>query len=642
MGHERTLDHPDTMSRVLDGLFQRLPIGLSMFDRELRLIQINQRMASINGVPVDATLGRRLREIMPAVADRVEPIVRSVFDSGEAVEGVEISAETPAEPGSRRHWIAGYLPIRLEGPEIVAVGATVIEVTDRREAEDALRASEARYRDLYLRTPAMMHSIDREGRLVDVSNTWLERMGYQREEVVGRRSVEFLTPESREYAVREVLPAFFKTGVCTDIPYQMIRKDGSIIDVLLSAVAHRDTDGGFERSLAVMVDVTARNRAEEALRHSEAQLRQAQKMEAIGRLAGGIAHDFNNLLVVILGNAELISLPGLSPEQVREAAEQIATAGERAAALTRQILTFSRQAVVQPRLLDLNEMIVDLQSMLRRLIRADIELVTDLQPALGLLRIDPGQATQLLMNLVVNASDAMPHGGRLVIETANEDVEVTNDCEPGPYVLLTVTDTGVGMDAETQARLFEPFFTTKEPGRGTGLGLATVHGIVRQNGGWIAVHSEPGRGSKFFVHLPRAEPDAADQGDAPHVAAPAIQAATVLVVEDDDMVRRIVADVLRASGYEVLCANGPDEAKQCAETHAGTIDVVLTDLVMPGMTAASMVEHIHARHPRARVLYMSGYAPQRPDGTRIDSKDFLHKPFTMNALLRKLSAVQAD
>jgi two-component system, cell cycle sensor histidine kinase and response regulator CckA len=490
----------DPSKRLLEELFRRAPVGLAAVDRELRYVCINDRLASFNGHTVAATVGHTLDEVIPNVADHVGAFVREVFAKGEPIESELVSGETAAEPGRRRHWVCDYIPLRLGG-SVVAVATAVVEITERREAEDALRESEARYRYLYLRTPAIMHSIDGEGRIVDVSDAWLERLGYERAEVVGHRSVEFLTPESRDYAANEVLPEFFRTGVVTDIPYQFVRKDGVILDFRLSAVAERDSEGRFERSLAVSVDVTERNRAEAALRRSEAQLRQSQKMEAIGRLAGGVAHDFNNLLVVILGNAELLLL-GRDDPLVREPAEQIVSAAERAAALTRQILTFSRQQIVQAQVLDLNELIRETQDLLRRLLREDIEVVIALHPALGRARIDPSQATQVLMNLAVNASDAMPDGGRLTIETANANVESAGACESPDYVMLSVTDTGVGMDAEAQARVFEPFFTTNELGRGTGLGLAIVYGIVRQAGGTITIDSAPGQGSSFRVYLP--------------------------------------------------------------------------------------------------------------------------------------------
>ncbi|HVH98481.1 MAG TPA: PAS domain S-box protein [Enhygromyxa sp.] len=629
---------PDQLDRVLDEFIQRATVGMCLYDRELRFMRINDRLAAMNGVAPDATIGRRLSEVLPDLAERVGPIVRSVFESGQAVEGVEISGETPAEPGRRRHWIASYLPIRLAGSEVVAVGAVVEEVTARQQAEEALRASEARYRYLYLRTPACMHSIDERGCIVDVSDAWLDCLGYTREEVLGRRSVEFLAPESREYAVNEVLPEFFRTGVCKDVAYQLVRKDGTLLDVLLSGVVQRDAEGRFERSLAVLVDVTERKRAEAALRRSEAQLRQAQKMEAVGRLAGGVAHDFNNLLVVMLGNAELLLL-ALDKPGLREAAEQIVLAGERGAALTRQILRFSRQQVVQPQVVELDELIRDTQNLLRRLLREDIELVTDLHAELGRVHIDPGQATQVLMNLAVNASDAMPHGGRLRIETRGVHVEPGGACSPGEHVRLTVTDTGVGMDVETQARLFEPFFTTKDPGRGTGLGLATVYGIVRQSGGCITVQSEPGTGTSFHVYLPRI--DAIEQVDVepsgPLVSV--IGAVTVLVVEDDEMVRKLVTDVLRENGYRVLSARDVEEALRMLAASSGVIDVLLTDVVMPGTAPAILVDQVRARHPQVRVIYMSGYAAPC-DAAQIDARDFLAKPFTMDSLLRKLGGAR--
>ncbi|PRQ09310.1 Blue-light-activated protein [Enhygromyxa salina] len=629
------------MDLVLEELFQRAPVGLALFDRELRYLRINPRMSSLNGVPMEATLGRRIRDVLPAVADGVELMVRSVFESGRAIERVEISGETPAEPGHRRNFVASYLPILLGGSTAVAVAVVAEEITARRDAEEALRASETRHRYLYLRTPAMMHSIDAEGRLVDVSDAWLERMMYARDEVIGRPSVEFLTEESREYASREVLPEYFRTGIVENVPYQFVRKDGAVLDILLSAVAERDAEGNFERSLAVLVDITERKRAEAALRYSEARLRQAQKMEAIGRLAGGIAHDFNNLLLVILGNAELMALQLDDPSQ-RTSAEQIVGAAQRAAVLTRQILTFSRQQIVEPRVLDLNELILDIESLLRRLLRESLEVVIALQRAACCVCVDPGQATQILMNLAVNASDAMPDGGRLTIETATVSIGIADHGEPGEYVLLTVTDTGVGMDAETQARLFEPFFTTKEPGRGTGLGLATVHGIVCQNKGWVTVHSKLGRGSSFGVYLPRVA-EAKLEVDEPAGApvADLLLPATILVAEDDATVRGVVATVLREKGYTTLCARDADEALQMMRAHPGPIDIVLTDVVMPGTSPMTLVEGVRARHPHAQVVYMSGYAPLQSGGVQIAAKDFLLKPFTIDELLRKLAAVHS-
>ncbi|WP_181198435.1 hybrid sensor histidine kinase/response regulator [Enhygromyxa salina] len=629
------------MHLIFEELFQRAPVGLALIDRELRYLHINDRLSSINGVSIEATLGRSIRDVMPAVADRVEPMIRSVLQSGRALERVEISGETPAEPGRWRKFVTSYLPILLGGSTVVAVAVVVEEITARRDAEAALRASESRHRYLYLRTPAMMHSIDAEGRLVDVSEAWLERMRYVRDEVIGRRSVEFMTPESQDYATQEVLPAYFRTGVVEDIPYQFVRKDGAVLDILLSAVAQRDAEGDFERSLAVLVDITERKRAEEALRRSEAQLRQAQKMEAIGRLAGGIAHDFNNLLLVILGNAELM-MPQLDEPSLRTSAEQIVGAAQRAATLTRQILTFSRQQLVEPRVLDLNELIRETESLLCRLLRESIEVVIDLQPAACCVCVDPGQATQILMNLAVNASDAMPNGGRLTIETATVNIEAADHCEPGKYVLLTVTDTGVGMDTETQARLFEPFFTTKEPGRGTGLGLATVHGIVCQNKGWVRVHSTPGRGSNFCVYLPWAEEAELedDEVEGAPVSAPLLPA-TILVAEDDAMVRGVVATALREAGYTTLCAGDADEALRMMRAHEGPIDIVLTDVVMPGTSASKLVDGVRQRHPRAQVVYMSGYAPLQPGEVQIEAKDFLRKPFTMDELLRKLAALRS-
>jgi PAS domain S-box-containing protein len=389
-----------------------------------------------------------------------------------------------------------------------------------------------------------------------------------------------------------------------------------------------------------------RKQMEEALHENEEELRQSQKMEAVGRLAGGIAHDFNNLLTVINGYSELI-LHRLGPaDPIRAELEAIKQAGARAAALTGQLLAFSRRQALQSRVLDLNAVVANMDSMLRRTIGEDIELRTVLQPELGRVKADPGQIEQVILNLAVNARDAMPHGGRLTIETADVELDETQTRRlltviPGPHVLLAVSDTGCGMDKETQARIFEPFFTTKEKGKGTGLGLSTVYGIVKQSGGSIWVYSEPGRGTTFKIYLPRVEePAEAVEPDTAGAPSPG-GTETILLVEDEAGVRSLARTALQAYGYTVLEASNGSEALQICERHEGPIHLLVTDVVMPGMSGKELADRLASGRPEIKALYVSGYT----DGSIIHhgmldpSVAFLQKPFSPDALARKAREV---
>jgi nitrogen-specific signal transduction histidine kinase len=382
------------------------------------------------------------------------------------------------------------------------------------------------------------------------------------------------------------------------------------------------------------------------IRQLEVQYRQSQKMEAIGRLAGGIAHDFNNILTAILGTSDLL-IEALAPgSRARDDVEEIRRAGTRAAGLTRQLLVFSRQQVLQPHELDVNDIVRDADSMLRRLIGENIELRTTLAPDLGAVRADAGQLEQVIVNLTLNARDAMPRGGVVTIETANVELdkgyaEGHVPAQPGPYVLLAVSDTGVGMDAAVKARLFEPFFTTKEPGKGTGLGLATVYGIVKQNGGYIWAYSEPGHGATFKIYLPRAGPvsEPAVRKDV-SVAVPR-GSEVLLVVEDQAQLLRVTTRILEGCGYTVLAAAGGEEALRTAERHKGRIDLLVTDVVMPGLNGREVALLLGPLHPETKVLFVSGY----PDASIVHQGllepglAFLQKPFRPDVLARKVREV---
>jgi signal transduction histidine kinase/ActR/RegA family two-component response regulator len=392
-------------------------------------------------------------------------------------------------------------------------------------------------------------------------------------------------------------------------------------------------------------EVAERKAAEEALRESEQQLRMSQRLEAVGQLAGGVAHDFNNLLTVITGYSDLILTQLKEDDPLRHKADEVRKAAERAASLTRQLLAFSRKQVLQPKVLDLNSLVAEMSKMLRRLIGEDIELILALKPALARIKADPGQVEQVLMNLLVNARDAMPQGGKMVVETAQAELsEAYADMHiavtPGQYVMLAVSDTGEGMDAETQKHIFEPFFTTKEVGKGTGLGLATVYGIVKQSGGNIWVYSEKGRGTTFKIYLPRVEEEAEHQSGGERVER-LRGTETILLVEDEAMVRKLTRSILEENGYRVLEAANGEEALRLCSQYQGPIHLMVTDVVMPLMNGRELAQRMLDSCREVRVLYMSGYTDDAivHHGVLDPSTHFLEKPFTPDALARKVREV---
>ncbi|MBZ5543198.1 MAG: response regulator [Acidobacteriia bacterium] len=381
----------------------------------------------------------------------------------------------------------------------------------------------------------------------------------------------------------------------------------------------------------------------------EQQFLQAQKMEAIGRLAGGVAHDFNNLLTIISGYGALLMEQMAGHDPLRAHVEQIAVAADRAAMLTRQLLVFGRRQVLAPQVLDLNKVVANMDKMLRRLIGEDIDLATLQGPQLGRVKADPGQIEQVIMNLAVNARDAMPRGGKLTIETGNvelDDVYVREHVAvtPGPYIMLAVSDNGIGMDPQTLARIFEPFFTTKEVGKGTGLGLATVYGIVKQSGGNVWVYSEPGRGATFKIYLPRVEEALASVEPSRSPAALTAGTETVLLVEDEDAVRSLIRNILESKGYRVLEARSGTAALSLCARHAEPLDLLVTDLVMPEMGGRELAERLGPRYPAMKVLYISGYTDGAIShhGTLAPDTAYLQKPFTPDVLARKVREVLGE
>jgi two-component system cell cycle sensor histidine kinase/response regulator CckA len=502
---------------------------------------------------------------------------------------------------------------------------TFVDITERRNAEETFRkAFNANPEPITIATIA-------EGRYIDVNECFLRVTGYSREEVIGRTSRDLKFWEGTEDRSR-FIDILRKQGSVRDLEISFRTKSGEIRTALDSAEVIEVA--GQECAIAIFRDITEQKTLEK-------QMRQTQKMEAVGQLSGGIAHDFNNLLGVIIGYSEILEQRLPPGDPLLKECLQIKKAGQSAASLTRQLLAFSRQQVLEPRILDLNGIVLNVEKMLRRLIGEHIDLRTNLDPALGSVKADQSQIEQVIINLAVNARDAMTDGGKLMIETANvhldEDYARLHPPQlPGAYVLLAVADTGMGMDAETQARIFEPFFTTKEIGKGTGLGLSTVYGVVRQSGGHIWVYSEPGQGTTFKIYLPLAGHTAREKQP---LAAPAESlrgSETILLVEDEEALRGLTRSLLQDNGYTVLEAALPEAAAEIALRHGGQVHLLLTDMVMPGMTGRELAAKLAPIRPEMKVVYMSGYTGFTHAGLADSEIALLVKPFNRVTLLRKM------
>ncbi len=537
------------------------------------------------------------------------------------------------------------LPLKSAGSAEVQtlVDAFVTMRQNVMNREAALRESEERYRLLVEHFPEAI-AVHSEGKLAYANPAYLRLVGAASvSELVDTPVLQFLDPSHRAVAEERVRRVAEGGGPMQLAEEQVFRPDGQVVDVEVTAIPL--SYQGRPAAQVLIRDITERKQAEQALRESEERLRQAQKMEAVGALAGGIAHDFNNLLTAINGFSQLLLWRLPQKDRSRTFVEEILKAGERASDLTRQLLAFGRRQVLQPRVIDLNETISEMEKLLRRVIGEDIEIAFCLAPDLDPIKADPGQIGQVVMNLVVNARDAMPNGGKVTIETKNVELDDSYEREHGfqrvgPHVLLSVRDTGTGMDRETQQRIFEPFFTTKGPGKGTGLGLATVYGIVKQSDGDIWVTSEPGHGTEFRIYLPRSEETVQPGTTTGTVEAIPRGAETVLLVEDELGVQGLAVAVLESSGYTVLTTAQPEQAIDICERHEGPIHLLLTDVVMPGMSGHEVAKTISARRPEIKVLYMSGYTPDVAlrHGV-LSTASYLQKPFTPAALARKVRDV---
>ncbi|AMV29198.1 Blue-light-activated protein [Gemmata sp. SH-PL17] len=628
----------DRRRAELELILDTVPALIFFKDRAHRLVRVNRELARLVGRPRGELEGRTDEELGSPHAARYHRDEDAIMASGRPLLGVI----EPLHTATGTRWLqTDKVPYRDGTGTVAGVVGFAIDVTDRRVAEEALRRTQERLRSVISSSPAVLytHTVEsgRIGGIAWMSENVRGMLGFAPEDVADRAWWGVNAhPEDRDRVTVAAGKDLFANGRVTE-EYRVRHRSGQYRWVRAELRLVRASTGEPVEVVGSWSDVTERKQVEE-------QFRQAQKMEAVGRLAGGVAHDFNNLLTIINGYADLLigSTPAADPTY--KAITAIAAAGERAAGLTAQLLAFSRKAIIEPKVLDLNELVSQSARLLARLIGEDVTLSTVLDPGLARVKVDPGQIEQVVMNLVVNARDAMPTGGRLTIETRALTVvpgdAACPDVEPGGYAQLNVSDTGSGMTDEVKARIFEPFFTTKEQGKGTGLGLATVYGIVKTYGGHIDVHSEVGAGTTFKLLFPVVTQEAPRSAAAETASAPR-GAETVLLVEDDAGVRGVAKIALRTHGYEVLEADCGADAVRVIARHPGVIHLLITDVVMPGVGGREVAEAVRARYPGVKVVYMSGYTDDAVvrHGIGAATDAFLQKPFTPFSLARKVREV---
>jgi PAS domain S-box-containing protein len=617
--------------RDWENIFQATGHPTIIMDLEHGIVAANKKCVEITGKSLDQLLNAKCYDVFHTNGKRPQDCPMEALLKSGSTERVEMEMEALGG-----HYLVSCMPIIDEHGNIMKVIHAATDITERREMEKELRKSEDRFRRIYDDAPVMMHSVDTDLIIRNVNKKWLEILGYNRDEILGKSIESIMTPESKTN-LRERIAEFWNVGEVHDIAYEYIKKDGTALNVLLDAIAWDDpTRGTVSRS--VVRDVTQR-------RLLQKQLLQAQKMEAIGTLAGGIAHDFNNILQVVLGYSDLLLGDKKSEDPGYDELRKISRAARSGADLVRQILTFSRKAEVSFRPIDLNSEIRKAEQLLRRTIPRIIELELYLGERLRKVNADPGQIEQILLNLAVNAKDAMPHGGRIVIETENAAIDETYiqdhlGIDIGEYVLLTFSDTGVGIYPDVLDHIFEPFYTTKKPGEGTGLGLATIYGIVKQHDGNITCYSEPERGTTFKIYLPvipTEEVAIPEQFE----ALPAGGTETILLVDDEYLIRELGGRVLSKAGYTVLKAGDGAEALETYRQKMSEIDVVVLDIIMPRMDGQQCMEELLKLDPSVKVIIASGYSAGRQAQRTIRSgaKGFIGKPFDTKQMLKELRNV---
>jgi two-component system cell cycle sensor histidine kinase/response regulator CckA len=642
MRAEHALREKDELLREMSGMAK---IGGWEFDVATLQGTWTEEVARIHGLDpeIETNVELGLSFYQGESREKIESALREAIDLGKPYD---LELEIVTAEGNHK-WVRtiGH-PIK-QNNQVVKVRGTFQDITERKQAEEAMRLSMERLR---LALDAAK-SGTWEWDLRTNENVWSEELwkvyGLEPYSCVPSYEAwrQVVHPDDRSMA-EQVVQEAARQGAELNFEFRVLDRDGTERWLMSRGRPLRDANGQVVRFIGIVLDITERKQAEEDRAKLEEQLRQAQKMESVGRLAGGVAHDFNNLLTVIQGHCDLMQIQMSDRDPLLKEVKHIQQAGERAASLTRQLLAFSRRQMLAPIVLDLNDLLANLRRMLERLIGEDITLTTVLAPGLWSVTADPGQIEQVIMNLAINARDAMPTGGKLTIETGNVHLDDSYarthpEALVGPCVMLAVSDTGHGMDEPTRSRIFEPFFTTKEPGRGTGLELATVYGIVKQSEGDILVYSKPGHGTTFKIYLPASETGAISLHTSHTQPVTRGGNETILLVEDEEMVRDLVRIVLQNAGYSVLEAPHGKAALSLSAQHQGPIDLLMTDVVMPEIGGRELAEQLKALRPQMKVLFMSGYTDDVVVryGLLTAEVEFLPKPFSPSVLASKVREV---
>jgi PAS domain S-box-containing protein len=614
---------------------------IALFDMDLKLTYISPSVEQLRGFTPQEVMNRNLLEnVAPSCHEFVmrvfqEEMALELSGHGDPTRSRTVEIELLRKDGGTVWTEARITGVRDASGQATGFIAVSRDITERRRVEEALRETSRTLETLIDASPLALIGLDPGGRVTVWNKAATQLFGWSAQEVLGQPLPTI--PDDRR-AEFEGVVSKNRQGNSAVYETKRRRKDESIIDVLSSNARLVDAQGQLLGTLAVLVDLTERKQLEE-------QLRQAVKMEGIGRLAGGIAHDFNNLLTVIGGRSHLLIEQLPAGHAMRRDLLLIQQTGSRAAGLTRQLLAFSRKQTLEPAVLDFNKVVSDMQKLLERVLGEDVDLILDLDRSAGRVTADPGQLEQVILNMAVNARDAMPEGGQLTLQTGDIELDEAYarqhpDVEPGRYVALAITDTGIGMDAATMARIFEPFFTTKEVGKGTGLGLATAYGIVKQSGGQIGVSSERGHGTTFRIYLPKTDSAESALGESAEPP-PKPGNEIILLAEDDTNLRALTRDVLQGLGYRVLESQDVEDALRIAQRRGETIQLLITDVVMPHMNGRALAEAIKATQPQVKVLYMTGYTDDAivQHGVLTPGTALLQKPFTPGTLVRKVRQV---